>query len=45
LLEASVWEEVIAMRKDEAGLRNVLIIGGTIVGLAIVGLLIVNYII
>jgi hypothetical protein len=33
------------MRKDEAGFRNALILGGTIIVLVIVGVLIVNYII
>lgn len=37
-------KESLRMRKDNAALRNVLILGGTIIVLAIVGILIVNYV-
>lgn len=33
------------MRKDSAALRNLLIIGGTIIGLVFVGILIAKYIV
>jgi hypothetical protein len=36
--------EVPSMRKDNAAIRNALILGGTIIALAVVGLLIVNYV-
>jgi hypothetical protein len=33
------------MRKDGAALRNLLIIGGTIIGLVLVGILIARYVV
>ena len=33
------------MRKDSAALRNMLILGGTIIGLAVVSILIAKYIV